>query len=65
MLFLAAWLYVGRSKFLTFRFLLAKDYKEIVARVIYLKFTIKVVPYYVSIEGLPPDVEECRGFYDL
>lgn len=48
-----------------FRFLLVEDYKEIEARFMYPGFTIKAVPYYVSVEGLPPDVEECPGFYDL
>lgn len=48
-----------------FRILLAEDYREIEARVLSSGFTIRSVPYYVSIEGLPPDVEECPGYYDL
>lgn len=48
-----------------FRILLAEDYMEIEARVSYSGFTIRSVPSYVSIEGLPPDVEKCLGYYDL
>lgn len=48
-----------------YRYLLAEDFEEIEARVSYANFSVKAVPCYVSIEGLPSDAEECPDFYNL
>ena len=53
------------SEVANYRFLLSEDLEEIEARVRYSGFVVRAVPFYVSIEGLPPDAEECPCFYDL
>lgn len=45
--------------------LLSEDLREIEIRVRYSRLGFRFLPYYVSLEGCPPDAEECPGYYGL
>lgn len=55
-----------RFEMANYQFLLSEDMREIEARVRFSRFRlVRAVPFYVSIEGCPPDVEESPKYYGL
>lgn len=48
-----------------YQFLLSEDMREVEERVRYSRLRLSAAPFYVSVEGCPPDAEEGAGYYDL
>lgn len=54
-----------RSEIVNYRILLSEDMREVEARVRFSRLRLGTIPFYVSIEGCPPDAEESPEYYGI